>query len=61
MLPSSLSGGGFASDPMLPRDSATYCGAVVGDYVYGLCKRGTGESAKKQSALTALRAKRTLG
>ena len=56
-----MGGGGFPSDPMLPVDSATYCAAVVGEYLYGVCyHRGTGEDAKMQGAPTAFRAKRTL-
>ena len=62
LLRSSLGIGGSASGPMLPRDSANYCAAVVGEYVYGVCyHRGTGEDATMQGALTAFRVKRTLG
>ena len=56
-----MGGGRFAPGPMLLGGSATYCAAVVGEYVYGVCyHRGTGEDATMQGALTAFRAKRTL-
>ena len=37
LLRSSLGGGRFAPGPMLLGGSATYCAAVVGEYVYGVC------------------------
>ena len=59
-----MGGGGFASDAILPGDSATYCAVVVGDFVYGICPsdlHGEGEGTKSQGTLAAFRAKRTLG
>ena len=46
---------------MLTGDSARYCAAVVGEYLYGVCNhRYAGEGAKMHGTLVAFRAKRTL-
>ena len=47
---------------MLPSGSVTYCAAVVGEYVYGVCyHRGTGKHTMMQGALAAFRVKHMLG
>ena len=62
LLRSRLGGGNFAPGPMLLGGSATYCAAVVAEYVYGVCYHGgTDEDATMQGTLTAFRVKRTLG